>query len=262
VVFLLAQQLRPWLQVKRIVSRLRKQRAGMVQTPDQYLFCYQALKVGAQIARLLDCLNWISKLTIVFVIGTPMESGQTARLKLGQTHIVSHEVRCAFQPGASSCFSEERLTDLCPVNLQSSGGAGGGAGGARGRRRHRRPPATCSRQRWRRRCSSLRRQAPSGGSRRIASGPTSPARRRRAGAGAGCCQPAGFRAAAAAAACAAGLRRRPVGLQRRALRGRGGRREQPWQPGRPLAISHFRCASSGSERHCFTCRPLQVLRGC
>lgn len=93
MVFLLAQQLRPWLQVKRIVSRLRKQRAGMVQTPDQYLFCYQALKVGAQIARLLDCLNWISKLTIVFVIGTPMESGQTARLKLGQ-HILSR-TKCA-----------------------------------------------------------------------------------------------------------------------------------------------------------------------
>lgn len=33
-------------------------------------FCYQALKVGAQTARLLDCLNWISKLAIVFVIGT------------------------------------------------------------------------------------------------------------------------------------------------------------------------------------------------
>lgn len=32
-------------QLKRIVSRLRKQRAGMVQTPDQYMFCYQALKV-------------------------------------------------------------------------------------------------------------------------------------------------------------------------------------------------------------------------
>jgi Protein-tyrosine phosphatase len=39
-------------QLKRIVSRLRKQRAGMVQTPDQYMFCYQALKVRQSTAQL------------------------------------------------------------------------------------------------------------------------------------------------------------------------------------------------------------------
>ena len=27
--------------IKRVVSSLRKQRAGMVQTPGQYLFCHQ-----------------------------------------------------------------------------------------------------------------------------------------------------------------------------------------------------------------------------
>ncbi len=31
--------------MKPIVGHLRKQRYGMVQTPEQYFFCYRAMKV-------------------------------------------------------------------------------------------------------------------------------------------------------------------------------------------------------------------------
>lgn len=32
--------------IKRVVSNLRKQRAGMVQTPGQYLFCHQVVPLA------------------------------------------------------------------------------------------------------------------------------------------------------------------------------------------------------------------------